>query len=92
MVGAGVALPTGQLQHMLQVVRKCARSELFGRKLLERARPPPWTAYRWGHEAVASHANFKPIAADCSPDTTTKRPVGSILKPRGCFSVGVLPR
>jgi Resolvase, N terminal domain len=27
-----------------------------------------------------------------SPDTTTKRPVGSILKPRGCFSVGVLPR
>jgi hypothetical protein len=29
--------------------------------------------------------------SDFSPETTTKRPVGSIAKPRGCFSVGVEP-
>src|SRR5262249_31349303 len=30
--------------------------------------------------------------SDFSPATTTKRPVGSMANPRGCFSVGVLPR
>src|SRR4051812_24661204 len=30
--------------------------------------------------------------SDFSPETTMKRPVGSMRKPRGCFSVGVLPR
>jgi len=29
--------------------------------------------------------------SDCSPETTMNRPVGSMLKPRGYFSVGVLP-
>ena len=34
---------------------------------------------------------YAEIVSDFSPETTMNRPVGSILKPRGCFSVGVLP-
>lgn len=34
---------------------------------------------------------YDAIISDCSPETTTNRPLGSMLKPRGCFSVGVLP-
>src|SRR5439155_22724953 len=41
---------------------------------------------------VAPSIAYEEIVGDCSPDTTRYRPVGSMAKPRGCFSVGVLPR
>src|SRR5436305_13265676 len=33
---------------------------------------------------------YDEIVSDFSPETTTYRPLGSMAKPRGCFSVGVL--
>jgi hypothetical protein len=32
------------------------------------------------------------MVSDFSPEATRNRPLGSIANPRGCFSVGVLPR
>ena len=41
---------------------------------------------------LSASIEYVESVSDNSPETTMTRPVGSILKPRGCFSVGVLPR